>query len=227
MDSRAKNDTRLRAPSRLSRRALWRRAKVQRALAALLAAVAVWLGVSAASADPEGPHTDVVMMQIDARSGHSLQAADLEVLAIPAALAPQGSSGSISDWAGQRLAAPIRAGDVLTDADVSVAALAQGQPPGYVVTHLPLSSPALARVAPAGARVDVLSTADGSVLATDVIVLAANAVGDDSEGPGLFVAVSPSDAQAIAVASGSGSVGAVAGSGVTIVLRTESDAQQP
>lgn len=194
-------------------------------LAALLVAVAVWLGVTAASADPEGPHTEVVTMQIDARSGHVLQSSDLEVLAVPSALAPQGSSGSVEDWAGQRLATPIRSGDVLTDADVSVAALAQGQPPGYVVTHLPLSSPALARAAPAGARVDVLSTSDGSMLATDVIVLSSNASDDDAEGPGLFVAVSPSDAQGIAVASGSGSVATLAGSGVTVVVRTESNAE--
>ncbi len=211
----------------MNRRALWRRAKVQRALAALLAAMAVWLGVTAATADPEGPHVDVVTMQIDARSGHVLQPSDLDVLAVPAALAPRGSSGSVADWISQRLASPIRAGGVLTDADVSVAALAQGQPAGYVVAHLQLPSPALARAAPAGARVDVLSTADGSMLASDVIVLSSTSSADDAEGPGLFVAVSPSDAQGIAVASGPGSAAALAGSGVTIVVRTESDEQEP
>ncbi len=209
----------------MTRRSLWRRAKVQRVLAATLVAVAVWLGVSAASADPEGPRTEVVTMRIDARSGHSLRPGDLDLLTVPAAMAPRGSSSSVEDWVGQRLAAPIRAGDVLTDADVSIAALAQGQPPGYVVTHLPLSSPALARAVPAGARVDVLSTAEGSMLATNVIVLATDDADDEGEGPGLFVAVSPSDAQAIAVASGSGA--ALAGSGVTIVLRTEVTAVRP
>ncbi|MGB3594902.1 MAG: SAF domain-containing protein [Ornithinimicrobium sp.] len=196
-------------------------------VAAILVAVAVWLGVSAASADPEGPRTEVVTMAVDARSGHSLRPDDLASLTVPAALAPRGSSSSVEDWVGQRLAAPIRAGDVLTDADVSIAALAQGQPPGYVVTHLPLSSAALVRAAPAGARVDVLSTEDGSILATDVIVLATDAATEDGEGPGLFVAVSPSDAQAIAVASGSGSGAALGGSGVTIVVRTEGAGVQP
>ncbi|MGB3764563.1 MAG: SAF domain-containing protein [Ornithinimicrobium sp.] len=190
-------------------------------VAAILVAVAVWLGVSAASADPEGPRTEVVTMSVDAPSGHSLHYDDLDLVTVPTALAPRGSSSSVEDWVGQRLAAPIRAGDVLTDADVSIAALAQGQPPGYVVMHLPLSSPALARAAPAGARVDVLSTQDGSLLATDVIVLATDAAAEEGEGPGLFVAVSPSDAQAIAVASGSGSGAALGGSGVSIVVRTE------
>ncbi|MGB3829758.1 MAG: SAF domain-containing protein [Ornithinimicrobium sp.] len=227
MDTRAKRDRRRRDPARVTRRTIWRRAKIQRVIAALLAAGALWVGVSAASADPEGPHTDVVTMAVDAASGHWLQPADLEVRAVPSVLAPHGSSGSIEDWTGQRLAAPIRVGEVLTDADVSVAALAQGQPRGYVVTHLPLSSVALARAAPAGAQVDVLSTADGSMLATDVVVVAVSAADDSGEGPGLFVAVSPSDAQAIAVASGSGSAAALAGSGVTIVLRTDGDASPP
>lgn len=224
MKTRPATPSRRGATTRVSRRALWRRAKVRRVAAALLAAVGIWLAVSAASADPEGPHSEVVVAQVDARSGHALTDADLDVTTMPVALVPSGASAHVEDWTGTRLAAPIRAGDVLTDADISIAALADGQPPGYVVTHLPLSSAALARAAPAGARVDVLSTVDGSTLASDVVVLATTEAGDDTgESPGLFVAVSGDEAQAIAVAGGGAAGAALTGSGVTVVLRSPED----
>ncbi len=190
--------------------------------------MAIWVGVTAASADPEGPTTDVVVADIEAGSGHELSSADLSVISVPLALAPEGASGSPSTWAGQRLAAPVSAGDVITPADISVVALANGQPPGYVVAHLPLASEALVRAAPAGTRVDVLSTTDGTVLAADAIVLAGTYESDTGgEGPGLFVAISATDAGPLAVQAGGGAASALAGSGVTVVLRPQSSAATP
>lgn len=194
----------------------------------MLVAIAAWFGVTAASADPQGPVIDVVVADSDVGSGHELNSGDLSLISIPEALAPQGASGSPATWVGQRLAAPVSAGDVLTPADISVVALADGQPPGYVVTHLPLTSEALVRAAPAGTRVDVLSTTDGTVLAGDVIVLAGTFESDTGgEGPGLFVAISATDAGPIAVQAGGGASSALAGSGVTVVLRQKSGAATP
>jgi len=194
----------------------------------VLVALAVWLGVAAASADPQGPTTDVVVTDSEASSGHKLTSQDLSLISIPTALVPQGASGNPATWVGQRLAAPVSAGDVLTPSDISVVALADGQPPGYVVTHLPLASEALVRAAPAGTRVDVLSTTDGTVLAGDVIVLAGTFESDaGGEGPGLFVAVSATEAGPIAVQAGGGAASALAGSGVTVVLRQHRDAATP
>lgn len=217
-----------RTASRVSRAVVWRRSQIRRGLAAVLAAVAVWLGISAASADPQGPTTTVVVADVEAGSGHELSSGDLSVISVPLALSPLGASGATSDWEGKRLAAPVNVGDVLTPADISVVALADGQPPGYVVTHLPLASEALVRAAPAGTRVDVLSTTDGAVLAADVIVLAGTVESDaGGEGPGLFVAMSAAEAGAIAVQAGGGAASALAGSGVTVVLRPEPGSATP
>lgn len=207
---------------------MWRRSQIRRGLAALLAAVAVWLGISAASADPQGPMATVVVTDVEAGTGHELSASDLSVISVPLALSPLGASGATSDWEGKRLAAPVSVGDVLTPADISMVALADGQPPGYVVAHLPLASAALARAAPAGTRVDVLSTTDGTVLAADVIVLARTVESaTPGEGPGLFVAISAAEAGAIAVQTGGGAGSVLAGSGVTVVLRPQADAATP
>jgi len=222
VNTKVGNQRQHRSGTRVSRAVVWRRSQIRRVLAAVLVAIAVWFGVTAASADPQGPTTDVVVVDSEAGSGHELDSGDLSVVSVPVALAPQGASGSPSTWVGQRLAAPVSAGDVLTPADISVVALATGQPPGYVVTHLPLASEALVRAAPAGTRVDVLSTADGTVLAADVIVLAGTFESDaGGEGPGLFVAISATDAGPIAVQAGGGTASALAGSGVTVVLRPQ------
>lgn len=215
-----------RSGTRASRAVIWRRSQIRRAVAAALVAVAVWLGLSAASTGPQGVATDVVVADVEAGSGHELTTDDLAIISIPLELVPGGASGSPSTWAGQRLSAPVSVGDVLTPADISVVALADSQPEGYVVAHLPLASESLVRAAPAGTRVDVLSTTDGTVLASDVIVLAGTFESEaGGEGPGLFVAISAADAGALAVQAGGGA--ALGGSGVTVVLRPYGGAASP
>lgn len=181
----------------------------------------MWLGLSAATADPAGPGAQVVIAASDTAIGSIVTRDDLHVATWPESAAPAAASGVPGDWIGKRLVVPLREGDVLTPTHVSLPALARGQPRGQVITHLPLSSQALARAATPGTRVDVLSVADGAVLASDVVVLdngeAVSA--EDREGPGVFVVVDPAEAAAIAAQGGLTSAVAIGGSPVTIVLR--------
>ncbi len=195
---------------------MWRRGQFRRLAAAVLAGAAVWVGVSAATSDPLGEQIDVVVTAADVATGHALGASDLQVRTMPADLVPQGAGSTMSDWAGKRVAAPVRAGEVLTDADVSVQALADGQPTGTVVAHIPLPSAALVEAAVAGTRVDIIATSDGSVLATDVLVLGAER--DETEGPGLFVALPRDQAPTVARHSASAVGAGLGGSGVTVVV---------
>ncbi|MGB3687155.1 MAG: SAF domain-containing protein [Ornithinimicrobium sp.] len=205
----------------VSRRTLWGRARARRVLAALLAGVAVWLGLSAATADPAGPSAQVVVAASDVAIGSTLTRDDVEIATLPESAVSPLASSTPGDWIAQRIVVPLRAGDVLTPTHVSLPALARGQPPGQVIAHLPLSSPALARAAAPGTRVDVLSVADGSVLASDVVILdnGGAAGAEDREGPGVFVVLDPVEAAAITAQGGATSAAAITGSAVTIVLR--------
>jgi Flp pilus assembly protein CpaB len=175
----------------------------------------VWLTLTALAPGPEGPRTDVVVAAHDLPSGHVLTGSDLIVRSMPLALVPSGTSDTPRLLRGRTLSGPVRAGAAFTDADLSVAALARGQPDGGVVAHVSLSSASLARAATPGTHVEVVSTADGTVLADDAVVLDAHADADSAEAPGVFVAVTAAQARQIA---GSASAGQPPGGGAGLTL---------
>jgi pilus assembly protein CpaB len=146
----------------------------------------------------------------DLPAGSILAPDDLAPVSAPASLVPVGSLVDPGAAAGRTLASPLRAGEVVTDADLSTAGLAEGLDAGTLVAHVPLGNPPLAAAASPGTRVDVVSLLDGSTVAADVLVLAPDGPG----GSGLFVAVAAGDAGELAR---HGSPGALEG-GVTVVL---------
>lgn len=161
---------------------------------------------------------DAVVVADDSPAGHVLRDRDLMVRSMPESLVPAGAASTRRHWRGRTLSGPIRAGAVLTDSDVSVAALARGQPRGVVVAHLDLPSASLAGAASPGTRVEVVSSADGTVLADNALVLAHSSSADEPGSPGVFVAVTSSQARQIAVAGAAGGPLGAPTSGLTLVL---------
>jgi Flp pilus assembly protein CpaB len=146
-------------------------------LAALLAAGALVLALRPpdlpAAAPPPG--TPVVTAAADLPAGTVLAADSLtltELAAVP--------GGSVTDPAaltGRVLAAPVRAGEPVTDVRLVGPGLTALLPPGQVAAPVRLADLAVAGLAAAGDRVDVLSTAPGAgraeVVARGALVLAA------------------------------------------------------
>ncbi|MGB5951168.1 MAG: SAF domain-containing protein, partial [Ornithinimicrobium sp.] len=193
----------------------------RRVFAALLVGAAVWLALSAATADPAGQLAQVVVAADDVAIGTTLSRDDVELVSLPESAVSTRASSAPADWVGKRIVVPLRRGDIVTSTHVSLAAMAQGQPPGHVVVHLPLGSPALARAAAPGTRVDVMSTLDGVVLADDVVVLdnGRGAGADEREGPGVFVVVDHAEAAAITSHGAQTSAATLAGTAITVALR--------
>ncbi|MCE0485685.1 SAF domain-containing protein [Ornithinimicrobium sediminis] len=184
--------------------------QARRWLAALAAGAAVWLVVGALRPPAPDPGPLVLVAASDLPAGSTVGTGDVSLTHVPEDVVPTGGLTDPAEAVGRASSTAWQAGQVLTGADVSVAALADGLGPGTVVAHLPLGNPPLAAAATAGTRVDVLSVVDGSTLATDVLVLGPDSAG----GAGLFVALPAERAGQMAAHTGSG----VLEAGVTVVL---------
>ncbi|TDC51992.1 hypothetical protein E1212_10300 [Jiangella ureilytica] len=186
---------------RLIRTAGWHR----RLLAGGLAAAAVAFAIEAAS--PAAPATvGVVVAARDLPGGTVLAEADLAVAAFPPGAVPDGVLG---EAAGALLAAPVRAGEPITDRRVLGPGLLAGwDSSGTEVVAAPV------RVADAGAagylrpgdRIDLLATsldgaAETSVVAADVPVLTLPAAADSTLAEGALVLVAATPAQAADLAA--------------------------
>lgn len=194
---------------------------LRRAAAGLLAALALVLALrpSPAPAQPS-PGTRTVPVAVAARdlpSATTLRAADLHVAAVPERLAPRGRSPDAAGLTGRILAAPVRAGEPVTDVRLVGAGLTSLLAPGEVAAPVRLADLAVTAVVRAGDRVDVLATPEGAVSAEVVaeraLVLAApsrpaNAsVSADEESSGLLLlAVDPATAARLAAAAAGASV---------------------
>lgn len=193
------------ALQRLIRTAGWHR----RLLAGGLAAAAVAFAIEAAS--PAPPATvDVLVAARDLPGGAVLTSSDLAWVALPAGAVPAGMVGG-NAAEGALLAAPVRAGEPITDRRLLGPGLLAGwDASGTDVVAAPV------RVADAGAagylrpgdRIDLLATSlDGAarteVVAAGVPVLALPSAGDSTlaEGALVLVAASPGQAAELAAAA--------------------------
>ncbi|MBB5786397.1 SAF domain-containing protein [Jiangella mangrovi] len=186
----------------LIRTAGWHR----RLLAGGLAAAAVAFAIEAAS--PAPPDTvDVVVAAHDLPGGTVLSAADLATVGLPASAVPAGVVDAASA-PGALLAAPVRAGEPITDRRILGPGLLDGWDAAGDVVAAPV------RVADAGAatylrpgdRIDLLATSlDGvastSVVAADVPVLALPSAAGSTLAEGALVLVAASPAQAADLAA--------------------------
>jgi pilus assembly protein CpaB len=196
--------------------------------AAALACLALVLALRApppAAGRTPGPTVPVTVAVADLAAGTALTDADLTAVRFPAAVAPAGAAAAPGELVGQVLAAPVRAGEPVTDVRVVGPRLWSRVPAGSIAAPVRLADLAVATLLRAGDRVDVLAAGtDGGgelsvqVVAEDALVLSAPAAGADrpldaGDGSGLLVlAVTPETAQRLA--------GAAAAATLTVTLGT-------
>lgn len=188
------------ALQRLIRTAGWHR----RLLAGGLAAAAVAFAIEAAS--PGAPATvDVVVAARDLPGGTVLGPADVTVAAFPPAAVPGGVIGREAA-SGALLAAPVRAGEPITDRRVLGPGLLAGWGPDVVAAPVRVADAGAAGYLRPGDRIDLLATSlDGaagtSVVAAGVPVLALPSTADSALAEGALVLVAASPAQAADLAA--------------------------
>jgi pilus assembly protein CpaB len=178
----------------------------RRLLAAGTAAAAVAIGLGVV-APPPPPTTPVVVAAADLPGGGVLSAGDLRVRRFSPATVPTGAAAAPERMLGRVLAAPVRAGEPLTDVRVVGPGLVGGLGPGMVAAPVRIAdadSVALVRV---GDRVDVLAPdprgqLPPSIAVTDAPVVAVPRPGEEvaasASGALLVLAVSADDAQRLA-----------------------------
>ncbi len=148
-------------------------------LAALLAAGALVLALRPADLPAAGPPagTPVVTAGADLPAGTVLDTAALGMTELPSSAVPAGSASDPAALAGRVLAAPLRAGEPVTDVRLVGPGLTALLPAGQVAAPVRLADLGVAGLATAGDRVDVLATASGAgraeVVARGALVLAA------------------------------------------------------
>jgi Flp pilus assembly protein CpaB len=136
---------------RLRRRLLAHR----RALAALCAALAV-LAAFRAQAAPPPPRTEVLTAASDVAGGSVLRPEDLGLAAYDPASVPQGAFHDASEVVGRTTAAPLRAGEPLTDVRLVAPSVLHGYP-DLVAVPVRLGDPDAAALLRVGDRVDLLA----------------------------------------------------------------------
>ena len=148
---------------RLRRAVLARR----RLLAALLAALAVLSAVRAA-AEPAVPTGPVVVAARDLPGGTTVRGSDLRVEELPLDARPGGSTPEPAPLVGRVLAAPLRAGEPVTDVRVVAPGFLDGFP-GLVAAPVRVADPATVALLAAGDRVDVVAASPDSGRAEVVV----------------------------------------------------------
>lgn len=128
----------------------------RRLVAALLAALATLVGLSALRPEPP-PTSPVVTVARDLPAGTRLTTADVRQVSMPAGTAPDGALRSSSAAAGRVLAAPARRGEPLTDVRLLGPRLASAYGPHQVIVPVRLADAGVLELVQVGARVDVLA----------------------------------------------------------------------
>lgn len=183
------------------RRAAWRRARIRRLVSALLVAVAAWLVTGAVLPDPPDPGVPVVIAADDLPAGHVLSADDLRVDRWPRDIRPPGAVRRVDHAVGRTLAGPLGAGEPVTPARTHDSALLRGLPKDRVLAYLPADG-GLSQVLQPGDHIDAVSTADGSTVAADLLVVRSGVFGSgDPKGSGTIAPPASEGARGVLVAT--------------------------
>jgi pilus assembly protein CpaB len=197
-----------RAARRRLRALVWRSRPIVVALGCGLVATVVVERVS-----PPPPDTrPVVVTARDVEAGAVLDEADVALVRVASALAPEAALTRVSDAVGRTTSVALPPELTITPSLVAAGDLAATAPEGTVVAPVRLSDPTVAALLHPGDRVDLLGTADpatetGAPLARRALVLAgapAEATsggllgGSAPEGGLTLVAVRPEEAAAMA-----------------------------
>jgi pilus assembly protein CpaB len=191
-----------------------------------LLAAALWCAAAGFTVEallpPEPGTVQVVAASSDLPVGTVLAQEQLAMVELPSAAVPEHSFDSIELVAGQQLATPVYAGDVLAENFLVGAGLLAGSPEGTVAVPLRPADASTVQLLSAGQRVDVvLSTGNGFEVSAKNTVLARGLPvlwTSEESGAGPFsapheaedglvvVAAAPDEAAALAGASSSGQV---------------------
>jgi Flp pilus assembly protein CpaB len=156
----------------------------RRLLAALCAALAV-LATVRANATPPPPRTSVLTAAHDLAAGVVVRPEDLRRVPFAPGSVPQGVVDPATA-VGRTTAAPIRAGEPVTDVRLVAASVLTGYP-GLVAVPVRIGDPAAVRLLRVGDHVDLVAAdpqgdSPAEIVASDVPVLAIPQPGDDSPG---------------------------------------------
>ncbi|MFT4008726.1 MAG: SAF domain-containing protein [Nocardioidaceae bacterium] len=205
-------------PRSLSRRLRLILLRHRRLLAALLTAVAALAGFRAVTA-PAEPAVPVLVAAHDLPAGAALQPGDLKEAGFAAETVPDGTVDRAAATGGT-LAAPMRAGEPLTDARLVRPSLLTGYP-GRVAVPVRLGDASTAALLRTGDRVDLVASAPDTTTARTVassapVIALPKPVTDRFADPGtagalVLVAVTRSEMPAVVYAS--------AASFVSVVIR--------
>jgi len=183
----------------------------RRPLAALCVALGVLAGLHSV-ASPPPPTTPVLVAARDLPAGVVLTEGDLDLRDFASGTAPRGSV-PLGDALGRTLAAPLTAGEPVTDVRLVAPGLLEGYP-GLVAVPVRIPDPDAVRLLRVGDRIDLLATdprGDGTELvAADVPVLAlpqatddSSPIAPDSTGSGSLIVVGTTSAMSEMVADAS------------------------
>lgn len=190
----------------VSRRARHRVLVARRVLAGGLAGLAVLVGLRVAYPAPVETGVPVVVLTTDLPAGARPSEADLQVVLRPADTVPPAAVRDPADAAGQVLAGPVTAGEILTTARLRGSRLLTGQPTGRVAVAVALADPGIVTFLRPGDEVSVLTPGAGAVVARATVLSAqeperVGAVGLGGTGH-VVVALTAAEAQAVAAATG-------------------------
>ena len=94
----------------------------------------------------------------DLPAGKTLEPGDVSSISVPPGLVPAGNPGSAAAFEGKQLAAPLRQGQLLTDAQILGPGLLAGSPPGSAAVPLRMADPASIQLVSPGQLVNVVLT---------------------------------------------------------------------
>ncbi|MDQ4501953.1 RcpC/CpaB family pilus assembly protein [Sinomonas sp. ASV322] len=190
-----------------------------------LAAAALCAGVAVAVyqlTPPSAALASVVVAAADLPAGAPLQNSQLRLARVPVDVLPERAATEVGAVAGQRLAGPVRRGEILTVAALVGPGLLAGASPGTVAVPVRIADPGSLELVRTGQVVDLVLSdqagADGqrsTILATGVTILWTGAggappggwLGTPKDTEGLVVVAAESErARAIAGASTRGKV---------------------
>lgn len=188
------------------------------AVALLLCAAA---GITVHQLTPAPAHTvTAVAAARDLPAGHTLGGTDVTAVSVPPSVLSSGTFAKAAEVNGKQLAAPLRKGQLFTDAQLVGPGLLTGAPPGSAAVPLRMADPTSIQLVSPGQLVDIVLTSGlgyeqksaSKVLAAAVPVLWTSEregqtgqwlAAGDSDGL-MVVAATPSQASTLAGASTQG-----------------------
>ena len=170
----------------------WRRAflRQRRLVAAVLLAASALAFAEHVRPDPPAS-TAVVVAARDLESGALIHRDDVRLVSMPDDVVPSAAATAVADVAGETVAAPMRAGEPLTDRRVVGASLVAGYPAGSVAAPIRVTDAEAAALLTVGDRVDVYSAPaagdEARLVVPDAPVVAVPRNGPDPGGGALIV----------------------------------------